>query len=85
MLVDRAGAQRGPDVAGDEFFAQIFDEGLAGAGGERFLVGGLQVFALAEVADHGDYLAAAVVLLEPRNNDGGIEPPGIGKNNFLRQ
>ena len=85
VFVDGSGAQRGPDVAGDEFLAQVFDVGGAGAGGESFLVRGFQIFLLAEIADHGDHFAAVIILLQPRNNDGGIETSGIGKNNFLRQ
>src|SRR5579859_879008 len=54
VFVDGAGAERGPDEIADEFFAKIFDGGGRGAGGERFFVRGLQVFLLADVADHGD-------------------------------
>ena len=58
VFVHRAGAQRGPDVAGDEFLAQVFDVRGACAGGQRFLARGFQIFLLAEVADHGDHFAA---------------------------
>ena len=66
MFVNGAGAQRRPDVAGDEFLAQVFDVRGACAGGESFLAGGFEILLLAEIADHGDHFAAAVVFLQPR-------------------
>ncbi len=44
---------------------------------------GLQVFLLPDVGDHGDHFAAGVILLEPRNNDGSIQPARIGEHNFF--
>ena len=73
MFVHGSGAQRGPDVTGDEFLAQIFDVGGAGAGGQSFFSRRFQIFLLAEVADHGDHFAAGIGLLEPGNNDGGVQ------------
>ena len=85
MLVDRSGAQRRPDILRDEFLAQIFDVRGACAGGESLFARRLEIFLLAEVADHGDHFATAVILLQPRNNDGGVQPSGICQHNFLRQ
>src|SRR5262249_25143675 len=82
VLVDGARAQRRPDVIADEFFAQIFDVSGRGASSEGLLASGFQVFLLADVADDGDDFAA-VVLLQPGNDDGGVEPSGVRKYNFL--
>ena len=46
-------------------------------------MGGLQIFLLADVADHGDHFAA-VIFAEPGNDDGGIQAAGIGEHNFFR-
>ena len=83
MLVNGSGAQSGPDVLADEFFAQILDVSGGSAGGESLLAGGVEVFPLANVADHGDDFAA-VILLKPRNDDGGIESSGVCENDFFR-
>ncbi len=39
--------------------------------------------ALADIGAAGDDFAAVVMLLEPRNDDGGIETAGIGQNDFF--
>ena len=82
MFIDGACAERGPDVVADKFFAQIFDVGGRGAGGERFFAGGFEIFLLAYVADHGDDFAL-IVFFQPRNDDGGVETSGIGENYFF--
>ena len=83
MFVNRASAKRRPNIIADKFFAQIFDVRGGGAGSERFLAGGFEVFLLANVADHGDDFAT-IVFLEPGNNDGSIQAAGIGEYNFFR-
>ncbi len=85
MFVNGTRAQRGPDVTRDEFLAKILDVCGTRAGGERLLARRFQILLLTEIADHGDHLAAAVIFLEPRNDDGGIQTSGICKHNFLRQ
>ena len=82
MLVYGAGTQRGPDVVAHKFFAQIFDGRGGSASGERFFIGGLQVFLLANVPDHGDHFAV-VVFLEPRDDDRGVEPARVGQDYLL--
>ncbi len=72
VLVDGAGAESRPDVVAHKLFAQIFDVHCGSAGGERFFARGFQIFPLANVTDHSDDFAA-VVFLEPRNDDGGIQ------------
>ena len=39
--------------------------------------------ALADIAGDGDDLAVVVVLLQPRNDDGGIQTARVSQNNFL--
>jgi len=51
--------------------------------GERFFAGGFEIFLLADVADHGDNFAA-IIFLEPRDDDGGVQSAGIGEYNFFR-
>src|SRR5713226_7639226 len=83
VLVDGAGAQSRPNIITHKFFAQIFDVRGRSARGKRFLARGFEIFLLADVADHGNDLAA-VVFLEPGNDDGGVQAAGIGEDNFFR-
>ena len=83
MFVDGAGAESRPDEVADEFFAEILDGRGRRARGERFFVRGLEIFLLADVADHGDDFAA-IIFLEPGNDDAGIETAGIGEHDFFR-
>src|SRR5262249_42234033 len=41
----------------------------------------IDVVALTDVGDHSDHLAV-VVLFQPGNDDGGIQPSGVGQYNF---
>src|SRR4029077_7804003 len=81
-LVHRARFQRPPNVAGQELFAQIFDDYLAGSSLVGLVHDGLDVFSLTYVGDHGDHFVG-IVFLEPRNDDRGIEPTGVGENNLF--
>src|SRR5258708_6442460 len=83
VFVDGAGAESRPNVIAHKFLAKILDVRGRSAGGKRFLARGFQVFLLADVTDYGDDFAT-VVFLEPRNDDGGIQPAGIGEYDFLR-
>jgi hypothetical protein len=82
VFVDGAGAKGGPDIVAYKFFAQVFDHRGRGAGGERFLARGFQIFLLADVTDHRDHFAA-VIFLEPWNDDGSVQAAGIGEYDFL--
>src|SRR5258708_30096734 len=81
VFVDGAGAQRRPDVIAHKFFAQILDVGGGGAGGQRFFSRGFKIFLLADVADHGDDFAL-IIFFEPGDDDGGVEPAGVGEDYF---
>src|SRR5205085_2776383 len=81
-LVDGVGAQRREAEVGDEALAQFFDHDAVGAApaGARFE--SLQLGALPDVGAVADHLAA-VVLLEPRHDDAGVEPARIGEHRAL--
>src|SRR5882724_1276127 len=83
MFVNGAGAERGPDVFANEFFAEILDVGGGSAGGQGFFARGFEIFLLADVADHGDDFAA-VIFLEPGDDDGGVQTSGVGEDDFFR-
>ena len=83
MFVHGARFQRGKDVSGKKFFAQIFDDDLAGASRVRLLHDCFDIVTLADVADHGDDVVV-VVFFEPWNDDGSIESAGIGEDDFVR-
>ena len=76
MLVSSTGAQSREDVVAHELRAQIFDERLGRPDGRALLGGGFQVLALPHVREHRDNLAV-VVLFQPRDDDGGVEPSRI--------
>ena len=70
-------------AAAGELLAQILDEDLldaehGGLGARR-----LQVLALAEVGGEGHHLAS-VGVLQPAQDDRGVEPAGIGEDDLLR-
>ena len=56
--------QRGEDVSGKEFFTQVLDHHLAGAGRVGFLHDCFDVVTLADVPHHRDDVVV-VVLFEP--------------------
>ena len=80
-LVDRAGAQRGEDVVGDEGVLHVDGAALDRAGCDRLLRDRGEVFDLADVGDDRDDLAA-VGLPQPRDDDGGIETSGVSERDF---
>src|SRR5215813_401370 len=72
-----------PDEIADEFFAEVFDGRRGSASCESFLVRGLEIFLLADVAYHSDDFAA-VIFLEPGDDDASVESAGIGEQDFFR-
>src|SRR5262245_28592118 len=78
VFVDGAGAQRGPDVFGDEFVAQVFDVDFRRARGDGLLLQSGQLFALPDVGGDRDYFAV-IVLFQPGNDDRGVESARIGQ------
>src|SRR5260370_29101454 len=82
MFVHSARWQRRKNVSSQEFLAKIFHDHVARAGGVGLFNHGLDVVALAHIAYHRDDVVSEI-LLEPRNNNGGIESSRVGKNNFF--
>ena len=82
VLIDGAGLQGRPDEVLDEFLAQILDVELLRAGLLRLLVQRLELVALAHVRSAA-HDSAAVVFLEPRDDDGRIQSAGIRKQHTI--
>ena len=82
VLIDGAGLQGRPDEVLDEFLAQILDVELLRAGLLRLLVQRLELVALAHVRSAA-HDGAAVVFLEPRDDDGRIQSAGIRKQHTI--
>ena len=79
--VDRAGAERGPDVVGDELLAHVLDEAFVGAGGDRLGANAFELVALPDVGGDADDLGV-VPLAQPGNDDGSVEAPRVGERDF---
>ena len=83
VLVHRAGAHQLPQVLRDELLAHVFHIHFGSAGLEGLLFQPIQLFAaLPYVAANGHYLAA-VMLFEPRNDDGCIQAAGVSQRYFF--
>src|SRR5580658_152500 len=83
MLIHRTSAQRGKHISSQKLLAKILHDHLARARRISLLDNGFNVISLADIADHRDH-AVGVIFFEPRNNNGGIEPPGVSEYNFFR-
>ncbi len=84
MLVNAARADKLPKVLRDKLLAQILDVDFGGAGLAGLLLkAGELLAALSDIATHRDHIAA-VIFLEPRNYDRGIEAARVGEGHFLR-
>jgi hypothetical protein len=81
-FVDGVGAEHGKHEVAHEFFAQILDVDVLHAHCLRLGAGRLDFLALADVGGEGDDFAL-VVVLQPFDDDRGIEAAGIGKHDFL--
>ena len=83
-LVERVRAEHRKDVVAHEFFAQILDKDVLRLDAEkqRLFARGRELFALAKIGGEGNDLAA-VGGLQPLQDDGGVEPAGIGEHHFL--
>ncbi len=82
-FVDGAGFEHGEAVLLGEFLAEVFDDALVGTGFEGFFLDAFEFIALAEFGGEGDDLAAGVIVLEPGEDDGGIEAAGVGEDDFF--
>src|SRR5690606_7671189 len=81
-LVDGIGTEHREHVVGGELLLEILDEHLLdahrhGLGARRF-----DFLALADVGGERHHFAA-VGIGEPLEDDGGVEPPGVGQNDLV--
>ena len=85
-LVLGVGAEHREDEVADELVAQILDVDVLGLHAEELGLAArrLELLALAEVGGEGDDLAA-VLGLEPLEDDRGVEAAGIGEHDLLRR
>ena len=71
-------------IVGDELFAHVLDMHFGSAGLEGLLLQSVEFFAaLPDVAANGHHFAA-VVLFQPRNDDGCIQAAGVGERHFFQ-
>ncbi len=81
-FIERVRPEHGEDEVAHELLAQILDEDLLDAEQLRLLARGRQFLALAEIGGEGHDLAG-VGLLQPFEDDGGVEPARIGEHHLL--
>ena len=75
--------QAGDDDVVHHLVHQIGHDQLAGAGLDGLLLQTLQLVGLTHIAGHGDDLRVVVVLLQPGNDNGGIQSAGVGQYDLL--
>ena len=81
-FIERVGAEHRKNIVAHEFLAQILDKDFLdpqklGLGAGRF-----HLFTLAEIGCEGDDFGV-IVVLQPAQNDRGVEPARIGKHDFF--
>src|SRR5207248_8158496 len=83
-LIHRIGAEHRKYIVADEFLAQILDEDVfrLDAEQERLRPRRLELLALAEIGSEG-YDLSAIRLLQPLQDDGGVQSARIGEHDFL--
>lgn len=83
-LVHGVGTEHRKDEVADEFLAQVVNVYLLGLDAELQRLGArrFEFLALSEVGGKGDHLAL-VGVLQPFQDDRGVEAAGIGQHNFL--
>ena len=81
-LVKGIGAEHRKDEIADEFLPDILDVDLADAQHLGLAPRRLQLLALAEIGGEGHDLAA-IGLLQPFQDDRGVEAAGIGEHNLV--
>ena len=62
---------------------QVLDVQLGCAGLDGLFLQAVQLVPLAHVGGDGDDLGVIIILLQPGDDDGCIQPAGIGEHNFL--
>ena len=82
IFVNSPGLQGGPDAVLYKFLFQVLNIQLGRAGFNGFFLEPFQFALLPYVSGDSDDLAA-VVFLQPGNDNGSIQTAGIGQNNFI--
>ena len=83
-LINSPSLQGWPYVLLQELLSQIQNIALGSAGTQSLVMDSLHVIPLADISTAGNNLAAAIVFLEPRNDNGGIKTTGICQYDFLK-
>ncbi len=83
-LIDRVGAEHREHEVAHEFLAHVLDEDVLRLDAHQLRLAPrrLQLLALPEIGGEGDDLAP-IGRLQPLEDDGGVEPAGIGEDDFL--
>ena len=81
-LVDCASPQGGERVLGQELLFEVLNIDFGGAGGQRLGLDGSEVVTLADIGGESDDLTA-VGLLDPLEDNRGVQTAGVGEDNFL--
>ena len=82
VFVAGRAAHHGEDEVAGHFFAQVNHIGFGSAGFQRFFLHAGKILGLAQVGGAGDDLAM-VGFNEPFENNGCIQPAGIGEHDFF--
>jgi hypothetical protein len=81
-FVHGVGPEHRVDEIAHELLAQVLDEDLLHPELPGLAPRGRELLALADVGGEGDDFAA-VAILQPLEDDRGVEPAGIGEHDFL--
>ena len=81
-FVNSIGAEHGEDEVAGEFFFKVDDVTAAGAGFLGLCGNAVEFFTLAEVGGVGDHFAV-VLFGQPFEDNGGVQAPGIGEDDFF--
>ena len=83
LFIDRPGLEGREDEIVYKLLLEVFDIEFGGTACFRPLLQPFQLGVLADVAGDADDLAVIVMLLQPRDDDRGIEAAGVGKYDFF--
>ena len=81
-LIDRVGPKHWEDEVADKLFAQVFNMDFLNAEFLGFFPSRFKLLALADISRKGNDLTV-VLILQPFQNDRGIEPSRVGQNDLL--
>ena len=80
-FIDGVGAQHRVDKIGGKFLHEVEGVVLARAGGLRFFLEAVEFLLLSDIRRKGNDLSG-VMLLEPTDEDGGVEPSRVCEYDF---